>query len=208
MKAKRRWAKWLRGILLVAALFIALITAPYFIARGTIEIARAYDGRSASAEQALARLVVYPHGGYRALKTDDVEFAIAQRQILRYPPGILYALSWADTKGRDCIANAFVEKIQDSFAGWKGRGAWGHCSASDYSAWISGRGEYVGMSVASGLSGAAALVKVAWLSGDVTFVQPINGAYMSVLFRHGARASKVEFLTASGELLASIQPYD
>lgn len=207
MKATRRWAKLLRGILLVAALFIALITAPYFVARGAIEIARAYDGRSASAEQALARLVVYPHGGYRALKTDDVEFAIAQRQILRYPPGILYALSWADAKGRDCIANAFVEKIQDNFAGWKGRGAWGHCSARDYTAWVSGRGEYRGFSVANGLSGDAALVKVTWQTGEYTFALPVNGVYMSVLDRDGARASLVEFLDASGALLHSVKPY-
>lgn len=207
MNAKRGWAKWLRGILLVAALFIASITAPYFVARGAIEIARAFDGRSAAAEQALARLAIYPHGGFRALKTEDLEIAIAQRQVLRYPPGILYALRWADAKGRDCIANAFVEKIPDNFAGWKGRGAWSHCSARDYTAWVSGRGEYRGFSVANGLSGNAALVKVAWRTGEVTFALPVNGVYMSVLDRDGARAILVEFLDASGALLHSHKPY-
>ena len=152
-------------------------------------------------------MTVYPHGGFSPLNPEEYGYEILQHRVLGHPSGILYALGWRDGTGNACIANAFVEKIWDSFGGWKGRGAWGHCSASDYSAWVSGHGEYQGMSVATGLSGAAALVKISWLDGDVTFAQPINGAYMSVLFRHGARASKVEFLDSAGRLLERLQPY-
>jgi hypothetical protein len=48
---------------------------------------------------------------------------------------------------------------------------------------------------------------VTWRTGDIAFTRPINGSYMSALDRHGARASQIDFLNASGETLESIQPY-
>ncbi|MCY3832845.1 MAG: hypothetical protein OXG85_07490 [Chloroflexi bacterium] len=207
MKGRAGWRRWSRRILLALLIAVAVMATPFFALRLMGRLALALDGRQAKAEDALRSLTVYPHGGFSALKPEDYGYEILQRQVLRHPSGLLYALGWRDGAGKACIANAFVEKIWDSFGGWKGRGAWGHCSVSDYSAWISGHGEYQGLSVTTGLSGAAALVKVTWLTGDVTFVQPINGAYMSVLFRHGARASTVEFLDVAGSVLASIQPY-
>ena len=209
MSAKVRLKKWLKRILLAVFIVAVLAVTPYLGLRAFVELVRAFDDRHASPQAALSALEVFPHGGFTALIDDDVDYEILQRQVLRYasPSGILYALGWRDEAGKTCIANAFVERIWDTFGGWKGRGAWGHCSLRAYTAWVSGRGEYSGFSVASGLSGNATLVKVTWRTGDITFTRPVNGSYMSVLDRHGARASRVEFFDASGELLDSIKPY-
>ena len=207
--AETRLKKWLKRLLITGALFAALSVAPYFGVRAFFEFARAIDGRTTTPEEALSALTVYPHGGFKPLLSADRDFEILQRQVLRYadPTGLLYGLAWVDDSGRKCSANAFVERISDRFAGWKGRGAWGHCSALPYSAWVSGHGEYRGLSVVSGLSGQAARVKVTWRSGEATYVQSIKGTYLAALDRHAARADRVEFFAASGELLESIRPY-
>ena len=209
MMAKNSLKKWLKRILVAVALVAALSVTPYFGIRAFGEMVRAIDGRYASPQEALSALTVYPHGGFTALISDAVDYEILQRQVLRYASnsGILYALGWQDESGKTCIANAFVERIRDSYAGWKGRGAWGHCRSLDYTGWVSGRGEYHSLSVANGLSREAALVKVSWYSGDTTFTWPINGVYMSSLDRHGVRASKVEFLDDTGRVLHSLEPY-
>ena len=143
----------------------------------------------------------------RRLNPERTGVEIRQRQVLRLPPGVLYTLGWHDETGQACIAVAFVEAMRDSFGGWKGRGAWGHCSTHDYSAWVTGRGEYQGFAVANGLSGAAELVRVSWLNGETTYARPVNGVFMSVLDRHGVRAGRVEFLDSAGQLLHSVAPY-
>ena len=209
MTAAARLKKWLKCSLIIGIVFAALSLAPYLGVRAFFELARAFDGRYAEPEQALSTLTVYPHGGFTPLLADDVDYQILQRQLLRYslPSGIVYGLGWADESGETCIANAFVERMTDSFAGWKGRGAWGHCTSLRYSAWVSGLGEYRGLSVVSGFSGEAALVRVSWRSGEVTYAQPIKGVYMTVLDRHAARADRVEFFAASGERMESLKPF-
>ena len=209
MSAKVRLKRWLRRISLALAIFAVLSLTPYFGVRAFVELVRAFDDSSASPHEALSSLTIYPHGGFTTLIPEEVEYKIVQRQVLRYasPSGILYGLGWEDEDGRACFATAFVERMTDSFRGWKGRGAWGHCNTLDYTGWVSGAGEYRGFSVANGLSGDAALVKVTWRNSEVTFAQPINGAYMSVLDRHAARASRLEFFNAAGDRIESIKPY-
>jgi len=197
---------WSRLLLLVVAIVGLSTAVPYFAVRAGTSLLMRYDGRYASAEDTLANLVVYPHDDFKTLNPDEHDYEIVQRQILKYPSGILYLLRWREGAGRTCLANAFVEQIRDVLGGWKRRGAWGHCSAKDRTAWVTGFGEYEGFSVANGLSGEAALVKVTWRSGNVTYTRPLNGSYMSVLDRDGAHAIRVDFLGASGELMQSIKP--
>ena len=207
MSAKIGLKKWLRRVSLALVIFAVLSVTPYFAVRAFVELVRAFDDRSASPQEALSSLTIYPHGGFTTLIPEGVDYEILQRQVLRYasPSGILYGLGWQDEDGESCFATAFVERMTDSFGGWTGRGAFGHCNTLDYTGWVSGAGEYRGFSVANGLSGDAALVKVTWLNNEVTFAQPINGAYMSVLDRHAARASRVEFFNAAGDRIEEHQ---
>lgn len=200
-KRRRLWRT------LLALAVAALMIVPYLAARGGPRLALAIDDRHAAPAYALARLTVYPHDGFDSMYPDGVGYEIMQRQVLSHPSGLLYALGWQDEAGQSCLANAFVEAVWDSFGGWKGRGAWGHCSALQYTAWVTGKGEYDGLAVANGLSGAAALVMVSWRTGETTYARPINGVFMSVLHRHAARAARVDFLDSSGALLHSIEPY-
>lgn len=207
MMASTDWRTWLRRMLPLLALIGLWTTLPYAAVRTGTSLFMRLDGRHSSAESALDRLTVMPHDGFKPMYPDRHGYEILQRQVLKYPAGILYALGWRDSVGQTCMANVFIEKIRDMFEGWKRRGAWGHCSAQDQTAWVTGFGEYDGFSVANGLSGDAALVKVTWRAGNITYKRPINGVYMSVLDRDGARASLVEFLDATGALQHSIKPY-
>ena len=198
---KARLTHLLRGTLFAVLLLAALLAAPYLGVRAFIELARAVDGRSASPREALSRLAIYPENGYSALLPANGDSKILQRHVLSHPAGILYVLGWEDEAGKSCVAVAFVEKTRDAFEGWKGRRAGGHCSRFATSVRVRRAGEFGGYSLVYGLSGQAALVKIAWLGGDSARVMPINGAYLAVLGRFGANASRVDFLDANGALI-------
>lgn len=207
MIAKFNAATRLRGVLLALTFAAMLAVAPYLAMRALTGLVPAIDGRHESADAALEALPVYPHGGFSTLNPQDFGYEVRQRQVLRHPAGMLYALGWRDESGQSCIAVAFVEAMRDSFGGWKGRGAWGHCSALNLSSWVTGNGEFQGFSVANGLSGAAELVRVTWRNGERTTTRPVNGVYMSVSDRHGARAVRVDFFYSTGDRLHSLTPF-
>ncbi len=196
---------WLRRMPLALCIVVFWAALPFIAVRAGISLLMRIDGRHAFAEQALSSRRMNAQDSFGFLHPAAHGYAILQRQVLRHPAGILYAIAWEEGDGHVCVSNAFVERIRDVLGGWKGREARGHCIARDYSAGVAGAGEYDGFSVASGLSGDAALVKVTWRTGDVTYTRPIGGAFMAALERHGAQAAAVEFLAASGDLLHSIR---
>ena len=123
MSAKIGLKKWLRRISLALVIFALLSVTPYFAVRAFVELVRAFDDRSASPQEALSSLTIYPHGGFTTLIPEGVDYEIMQRQVLRYasPSGILYGLGWQDEDGESCFATAFVERMTDTFGGWTGR---------------------------------------------------------------------------------------
>lgn len=198
---KTRLTRLLRGLLFAVVLLAALIAAPFLGVRAFIELARAVDGRSASPREALSTLAVYPENGYSALLPAIGESEILQRHVLSHPAGILYVIGWKDEAGKSCAGLAFVEKMHDTFEGWKGQRARGHCSRFATSVRVSRARELGGYSLVYGLSGSAAMVKVAWLGGDSARVTPVNGAYLAILGRFGAKVNRFEFLDANGVVI-------
>lgn len=198
-----RLKRLLRGLLVAALLLATMLSAPYVGVRAFIEAARMFDGRSASPRAALERALDYGVFENGILPPPRGEFTIVQRHFLRHPWGLLYALRWQNDSGEDCVGLAFSEKIRDAFGGWKPRGSHWHCSRFAASARFSRSGQFGGYSLAYGLSGQAALVKVNWVGDDISYAQPIGGAYVSLPGRYGANASRVDFLDATGARIVS-----
>ncbi len=224
MRKLSAWTFWLRRIVLLGALIVALPFAVYFGGKIVNRLVLAIDGRSPSPQGALAGMTIYSAFGRKLPGSDS--YTIAQRQVLEYPPGILYALKWTEATGRSCLATAFAQEIWDNFGGWKPQGAYGRCdqrrnsrpaaskrpadnrpsvrprsAVSSRSVWVNGWNRYHGFTVAYGLADDAALVEVAWRDGSVTRAKPINGVFMSVLDRTAAAVRSVRFYDKYGVVI-------
>jgi len=195
----------LRILLFALGLLLSLVLVAYGSGRAFVRLVRILDDRSASADAALARLFDQGRFTNAYFQPATGNYEVLQRHNIRTLPqasGLLLVLGWQQADGKSCVGLAFIEKIHDSYGGWKGRQTTWHCSHRAASVRFRRGGQFLGYSLAYGLSGDAAQVQVSWLGGDKRTVRPMQGAFLAVLGTYGANASRVDYLDAAGAKLA------